>query len=92
MYWPNVMTLKHIGWAWLALVALTLAGVIVGSQNLGAAWLPYGVALLIWGKCALVCRYFLESQRAHYRIKYGLTIFVVFSPLALLLTSVLTGS
>lgn len=86
------MTLKHIGWAWLALVGLTLIGVMVGSQNLGATWLPYGVSLLIWGKCALVCRYFLESQRAHHRIKYGLTVFAVFPPLALWLTSVLTGN
>ncbi len=73
--------------AWLALVALTLAGLGLSEGFRDAAWLPFGVAAIIWLKGALVARRFIESHVAHPFITRLLQIFIGIAPLALLLTS-----
>ncbi|MDD5297467.1 MAG: hypothetical protein PHU46_11190 [Rhodocyclaceae bacterium] len=78
-----------LGRAWLALSALTLMGLGLGTWFHGAAVLPVLVAGVIWLKGALVARDFLESGHAHPFIRRVLWAFIGFAPLMLLVTSFL---
>lgn len=74
-------------YAWLALVVLTLLSLGFGQWFRGATWLPILVAAIVWLKGTLVARQFIESPLTHPFIAWVLRVFVVFTPLALLLTA-----
>lgn len=81
--------LARLSLAWLALSALTLVGLSLGTWFHGLAWLPLLVAGMIWIKGALVAHHFLEAGHAHPFIRWVLHAFIAFAPLMLLLTSFL---
>jgi hypothetical protein len=81
--------LPRLSLAWLALSALTLIGLSLGTWFHGRAWLPILVAGMIWIKGALVAHHFLEVRHAHPFIRRVLQAFIAFAPLMLLLTSFL---
>lgn len=78
-------TLVLVG-AWLTLVMLTLASLGVGQSLHGSAWLTPVIAAIIWLKCTLIARHFIEAHHAHVFIQWALRIFIAFVPLWLLLT------
>lgn len=73
--------------AWLALVALTLVSPMLGDWLHGAAGLQLLVAAIVWFKGWLVTRRFIESEQAHPFIRRVLNGFILFTPLALILTA-----
>jgi hypothetical protein len=73
--------------AWLALVALTLAGLGLNTWFREAPWLPLLVAAIIWIKGALVARSFIEAHVAHPVIARVLKVFIAIAPLALIATA-----
>lgn len=79
--------LAPLTYAWLALVVLTLLGLALGQWLRGAAWQPLLVAAIVWLKSWLVCRHFIESHLAHPFVFRVLRAFIVFAPLALVLTA-----
>lgn len=81
---PLPATLGPLTTAWLALVALTLLGLTLGTWFHGAAWLHPAVALLIWLKSWLVARRFIETAHAHPFISRLVYTFITFAPLALI--------
>lgn len=76
-------------WAWLALLALTAAGMLFGREFGHASWLPILVAGLIWLKGWVVARWFLQAGEAHPFVAWLVRIFIAFTPAALVLTSML---
>ena len=72
---------------WLALLALTAAGLLLGAGFREAPWLPACVAAIIWLKGALVARHFIESHLAHPFIARLLQGFIAIAPTALVLTA-----
>jgi hypothetical protein len=72
---------------WLALVALTFAGLGLGEWMRDTAWLSLPVAGLIWLKGTLVARSFIETRIAHPFITRLLRAFIALAPLALVLTA-----
>lgn len=80
-------SLAPLSYAWLGLVILTLFGLGLGQWLRGAAWQPLLVAAIVWLKSWLVCHYFIESQQAHSFITRVLRGFILFAPLALVLTA-----
>lgn len=79
-------TLALIG-AWALLVVLTLSSLGVGRSLHASAWLTPIVAAIVWLKCTLIARYFIEANHAHPFIQWALRLFIVFVPIWLLLTA-----
>lgn len=79
--------LAPLTYAWLALVALTLVSPMLGDWLHGAAGLQLLVAAIVWLKGWLVTRRFIESDQAHPFIRRVLNGFILFTPLALILTA-----
>ncbi|HSG22432.1 MAG TPA: hypothetical protein VLA64_05680 [Azonexus sp.] len=79
--------LAPLTYAWLGLVALTLLGLGLGQWFRGAGWQPLLVAAIVWIKGWLVCQYFIESQLAHPFITKVMRAFILFAPIALVLTA-----
>ena len=79
--------LAPLTYAWLGLVVLTLLGLGLGQWFRGAAWQPLLVAAIVWIKGWLICRYFIESHLAHPFITRVLRGFILFAPIALVLTA-----
>lgn len=75
--------------AWLALLALSFAGLFLGELFGHAPWMPLLVAAIIWAKGSLVARYFIESHQAHPYIAWVIRVFVAFVPVALVITAFL---
>ncbi|MDP3441100.1 MAG: hypothetical protein U0989_04395 [Azonexus sp.] len=75
--------LLPLTYAWLTLIALTLASLFLGQWFSAAPWLPPLVAAIIWFKGVLVAQRFIEIGLTHAfirRVVYG---FVAFTPLTL---------
>ena len=72
-----------------ALAPLTYAwlGLVVGQWFRGVGWQPLLVAAIVWVKSWLVCRYFIESHLAHPFITKVMRAFILFAPIALILTA-----
>ena len=79
--------LAPLTYAWLGLVVLTLLGLGLGQWFRGVSWQPLVVAAIVWIKGWLVCRHFIESQLAHPFITRILRAFILFAPIALVLTA-----
>ncbi|MBK8318559.1 MAG: hypothetical protein IPP59_12025 [Betaproteobacteria bacterium] len=79
--------LAPLTYAWLGLVLLTLFGLGVGQWFRGIGWQPLLVAAIVWVKSWLVCRYFIESHLAHPFITKVMRAFILFAPIALILTA-----
>lgn len=75
--------LVPLTYAWLGLVALTLASLNLGHWLHGTAWLQILVAAIIWLKGILVARRFIEIGEAHPFIRRVVLGFVAVAPLAL---------
>ena len=75
--------------AWLALLALSFSGLILGELVGHARWMPLLVAAIIWAKGTMVARYFIESHQVHSYIAWVIRGFVAFVPVALVLTALL---
>lgn len=75
--------------AWLALLALSFIGMILGKLVGHASWMPLLVAAIIWAKGSMVARYFIESHEAHPYIAWVISVFVAFVPVALVITAFL---
>lgn len=82
---------KTLVYAWLGLLLLTMAGLLVGRSWGHASWLPVLVAGLIWTKGWVVSQYFLNKDDAHPYVAWLVRIFTAFAPAALLLTDALSG-
>ena len=72
---------------WLALLALTAAGLLLGAGFREAPWLPACVAAIIWLKGRVVAHLFIESHHAHPFIARVVETFFAIPPLALLATA-----
>ena len=72
---------------WLALVALTLFGPLLGNGLGGQEAVQLIVAAIIWIKGHLVARHFIEAERAHPFIRNVLRFFIAFAPIAIVLTT-----
>lgn len=81
---PN--TLMLVG-AWITLVMLTLASLGVGRSLHASAWLTPVIAAIVWLKCTLIARHFIEANHAHPFIQWVLRVFIAFVPLWLLITA-----
>lgn len=79
--------LAPLAYAWLGLVVLTLLGLGLGQWFRGAGWQPLVVAAIVWVKSWLVCRHFIESHLAHPFITKMMRGFILFAPIALILTA-----
>lgn len=79
--------LAPLTYAWLGLVVLTLLGLGIGQWLRGAGGQALLVAAIVWVKGWLVCRYFIESHRAHPFITRIMRAFIAFAPAALILTA-----
>jgi len=77
--------------AWLGLLVLTGISLLLGAQFGAASWMPFLVAGIIWIKGSMVARYFIESHQVHPFIAWVLRAFIAFTPLGLILTTVLSG-
>lgn len=75
--------------AWLALLALSFIGLILGELVGHARWMPLLVAAIIWAKGSMVARYFIESHKAHPFIAWIMRGFIAFVPVALMITAFL---
>lgn len=82
---PPSSPLVPLTYAWLGLVALTVISLGLGHWFHGAAWLPLLVAAIVWLKGRMVARHFIEAESAHPFIRRVLSIFIAFTPLALVL-------
>lgn len=71
--------------AWLALLALTFASLLLGRWLHGSPALPWLVAAIVWIKGWLIRRCFLEAPLAHPFIRRVLAGFVLAVPVALVL-------
>jgi hypothetical protein len=72
---------------WLALVALSLGSLGLGGWLHGSRWLPLLVAGIVWLKCFLVARRFIEVESAHPFVARIVAVFIALAPAALVLTS-----
>lgn len=79
-------TLALVG-AWIALIMLTLGSLGVGHFLQASEWLTPVIAAIVWLKCTLIARHFIEANHAHPFIRWALRIFIAFVPLWLLLTA-----
>lgn len=77
-------SLAPLAWAWLGLIALTLASLGLGQWFHGADWLQPLVAAILWLKGILVANRFIEVRQAHPFIRRVVATFIAFTPLALL--------
>lgn len=81
---------RKLDLTWLGLVALSLAGAVLGgTQEPGLAATVF-IALVMAIKVKLVCDHYLELSRAHPRIRLALQAFCYGMPLLVIVTS-LTG-
>ena len=85
-------SLRPLVIAWLALVGLTLASPLIGDGLVGPDVVPWIVAAIIWIKGSLVARHFIEAEVVHPFIRNVLRIFVAFTPIAIVLTTVFGDS
>lgn len=85
-------TFRPMTTAWLALVALTLSSLALGTWFHADRWLPALVAVIIWVKGVLVARHFIEAHLAHPFIRRLLGAFIVFAPVVLAATSFFAGT
>jgi hypothetical protein len=86
---PNaeVVILKPLIGAWLALMLLTLLSVALSRWwVVDVRWLAIVVATIVWVKGWLVARAFIESRTAVPFIRYLLGAFMALAPVALVLT------
>lgn len=82
-------TLSVPTFAWLALLALTGISLLIGTEYGAASWMPFLVAGIIWIKATMVARYFIESRDLHPFIAWVLRVFIAFTPIGLIVTSLL---
>lgn len=78
---------RTLFFAWLALVILTLVSISLGQAFHAATWLQLPVAGIVWLKGRVVIRCFLESEQIHPFIRRVLNGFILFAPLALVMTA-----
>lgn len=78
--------------AWAALVALTLASLLLRRWFHGAEWLPLLVAALLWVKGSIVAWRFIETDIAHPFIRRVVAVFVAFAPVAVLVIGFFGGA
>lgn len=81
---PN-STISPLVLAWLGLLLLTLASLVLGNRFGHAAWMPLPVAAIIWIKGTVVSSCFIESNRAHPLIAWIVRVFIGFVPIVLVL-------
>jgi hypothetical protein len=74
---------------WLALLALSFTGLLLGEWFGHRSWMPLLVAAIIWVKGSLVARYFIESHTAHPFVAWLLRVFIAVVPVALVITALL---
>jgi hypothetical protein len=72
---------------WLALLALSFTGLLLGEWFGHRPWLPLLVAAIIWVKGSLVAHYFIESDTAHPFVRWLLRVFIAAVPLALVISA-----
>ena len=72
---------------WLALLALSFTGLLLGEWFGHRPWLPLLVAAIIWVKGSLVAHYFIESHTAHPFVRWLLRVFIAVVPLALVISA-----
>lgn len=83
--------LLPLAYAWMMLVFLTLASLLLGQWFHDTFWLQPLVAAIIWCKGLLIAHRFIETGVCHIfirRVVYG---FIAFTPLALLAISYFGG-
>lgn len=76
---------------WLGLLLLTVISLALGARFGAASWMPLIVAAIIWIKANIVARYFIESHLAHPFITWVLRVFIAFTTIGLVMTSLLNA-
>jgi hypothetical protein len=84
---PLLPTIAHPVLTWLALLALSFTGLLLGEWFGHRPWLPLLVAVIIWVKGSLVAHYFIESHTAHPFVRWLLRVFIAAVPAALVITA-----
>lgn len=80
-------SLAPLAHAWLALITLTLASLVLSERFHGVDWLQPLVAAIIWLKGVLVARQFIEVGLSHPFIRRVVYAFIAFTPLALVVVT-----
>lgn len=84
---PLLRTIPRPVLTWLALLALSFTGLLLGEWFGHRPWLSLLVAAIIWIKGSLVAHYFIESHLAHPFVSWLLRVFIAAVPVALLITA-----
>jgi hypothetical protein len=84
---PLLPTIPRPVLTWLALLALSFTGLLLGDWFGHRPWLPLLVAAIIWVKGSLVAHYFIESHTAHPFVRWLLRVFIATVPAALVITA-----